>query len=101
MDTGALNMDMKLKIKTFMQECSEKNLTYSFKSLKKDICDKCETFNHTPITGRIEEIKNEHMKHIEEKELAGDYRATLTLNDKDEKTVLVAAFDLEKCLFSY
>ena len=41
------------------------------------------------------------MKHIEEKELARDYRATLTLNDKDEKTVLVAAFDLEKCLFIY
>ena len=35
MDTGALNMDIKLKITTFMQECSEKNLTQSFKSLKK------------------------------------------------------------------
>lgn len=46
-------------------------------------------------------MRNEHLKHIQEKDVARDYWATLTLNVKDEEIVLVAAFDLEKCPFSY
>ena len=57
-------MDMKLKITIFMQECSEKSFKLKFQKPKKDISDKCETFSNTPITGRTEKMKDEHMKHI-------------------------------------
>ena len=56
-------MDMKLKI-IFMQECSEKSFKLKFQEPKKDTIDKCKTFSNTPITGRTEKMKDEHMKHI-------------------------------------
>ena len=69
-----------------------------FSEKPKKSCDKCKTFSNTPITGRTKEMKDIHLKHIQEKDLTRDQKATLKLNAKDEENVLVAAFDLEKVL---
>ena len=43
-------------------------------------------------------MKDKHQKHIEEKNLARDYKTAMKLNAKHEKEVVVAAFDLGKVL---
>ena len=68
-----------------------------FQKNKKDNCDKCEAFNNTPVDQRTADAIEEHDQHIDEKELARDFKSKMKVEGEKEG-VVSAAFDLEKVL---
>ena len=68
-----------------------------FQKPKKDQCDKCEGFKNTPEELKTPEMVEDHDKHIDEKENAREFKATMKKEGTNDN-VLTSAFDLEKVL---
>ena len=75
-----------------------KILTLSSKKTKKDQCDKYNSFKNTHEDARTKQTWDEHADHKKEITLARKHKEDLEVGDKNSKTYLTAAFDLEKVL---
>ena len=71
-----------------------------FQLVKKDRCDTCETFKNRDKGSLEDQMQADQDNHLKDKETVRNLKDSLKRQAKEDQTLLVAAFDLQKVLLS-
>jgi len=81
-------------------EVFKSSFNLKFQQPKKDQCDTCIAYHNTLAQLRTSDIETAHQRHINEKDLARQYKQKMKEEAINNSTVLAAGFDFQKTLLS-